>query len=182
MEGGEVKEFGRLDGLFLFVRGNTNRLPVLACCLDGSGSVLLRNPFTHRLHARKSKSHMVIFFFLKEHDLSVTLCQHSKGWCLDTPHIQGLVVQDREKTGGINADQPVRFLAAECRLIKGLIPAARFQMCKSLTDGTVLHRGNPKTGDGLSTSGHIHRQTEDQFPLASCVTAVDNLGHVRSLH
>ena len=56
---------------------------------------------------------MIVFLFLKEHDLPVPLRQHSQGRRLHTAHIQGFVIEDGKKTGGVNADQPVSFLAAE---------------------------------------------------------------------
>ena len=62
---------------------------------------------------------MMIFFLVKQRDLRVTLRQHCQGRRLDTAHIQGAVIEDGEKAGSIDPHQPIRFLAAEGRLIQG---------------------------------------------------------------
>ena len=87
----------------------------------------------------------MIFFLVKQRDLCVTLRQHCQRRRLHTPHIQGAVIEDGEKARGIDAHQPIRFLAAECGLIQGFIIGAGAQIRKALPDGAVLHRGNPKT-------------------------------------
>jgi len=125
---------------------------------------------------------MVVFLFLKEHNLSVTLCQHCQGRCLYPSHIQGFMVEDRKKTGGVNTDQPVRLRTAQGRMVQRFIAAARLQVGKALPDSRILHRGNPEPPDRFCAAGHFHRQTEDQFSLTPGVTAVHQLRHVRALH
>ena len=72
-------------------------------------------------------------------DPRVPLRQHGQGGCLDAPHIQRAVVEDGEKTGGVDPHQPVRFLAAECRLIQGFILRTRPEVGKALPDRRILH-------------------------------------------
>lgn len=94
----------------------------------------------------------MIFLFLEIGDLGVPVHQHFQRQCLDAAHGQGLVVQDREKPGGVNADQPVGLCPAQGRLIQRVIVMARFQMGKAVLDGAVLHRGNPEAFKGFPAS------------------------------
>ena len=124
----------------------------------------------------------MVFLFLKEHDLPVTLRQHCQSRRLDTPHIQGAVVEDREKTGGIDPHQPIRLLPAKGRLIETVILRAGAQVTHALTDRHILHRGNPEAFHRLVASGHFIHQPEDQFPFAPRVTGIDNRIHIRAVH
>ena len=75
-----------------------------------------------------------------------------------------------------------RFLAAERRLIQGFIVGTGAQIRKSLPNGAVLHRGNPKANDRLAAAGHFIHQTEDQLSLTSGVTGIDDGIHVGAVH
>ena len=102
LQGGQVIELRGLFLLFLTGDGSTYGLPILT-----SGLYLFRH---HRigellrncLGSIHLQAHMMVFLFLKEHDLPVALHQHCQGRRLDAPHIQGAVVEDREKTGSID--------------------------------------------------------------------------------
>ena len=124
----------------------------------------------------------MIFFFAEQRDLRVTLRQHCQRRCLHTAHIQGAVIENGEKAGGIDPRQPIRFLAAEGGLIQGFIIGAGAQVRKALPDGTVLHRGNPETEDRLAAASHFIYQTEDQLPFTPGVTGIDNGIHIGAVH
>ena len=124
----------------------------------------------------------MIFFFAEQRDLRVTLRQHCQRRCLHTAHIQGAVIENGEKTGGVDSHQPIRFLAAEGRLIQGFIIGAGAQIRKALPDGAVLHRGNPKTEDRLAASSHFIHQSENQLPFTPGVTGIDNGIHIGAVH
>ena len=81
----------------------------------------------------------MIFFLVKQRNLRVTLRQHCQCGCLNTAHIQGAVIENGEKTSGVDPHQPIRFLAAEGGLIQGFIIGAGAQIRKALPDGAVLH-------------------------------------------
>ena len=124
----------------------------------------------------------MIFFLMEQCDLCVTLRQHCQRGRLHTTHIQGSVIEDREKSGGIDPNQPVCFLAAESRLIQGFIIGAGAQIRKALPDSAVLHRGNPETEDRLAAVSHFIHQTEDQLTFTPGVTGIDNGIHIGAVH
>ena len=124
----------------------------------------------------------MIFFLVEQCDLCVTLRQHCQCGCLHTAHAQGAVIEDREKSGGIDPHQPIRFLAAECGLIQDFIIGAGAQIRKALPDSAVLHRGNPETEDRLAASGHFIHQTEDQLTFTPSVTGIDDGIHIGAVH
>ena len=124
----------------------------------------------------------MILFLVKQRDLRVTLRQHCQCGCLNTAHIQGTVIENGEKSRSIDPHQPVRFLAAEGRLIQGFIIGAGAQIRKALPDSAVLHRGNPETEDRLAAAGHFIHQTEDQLAFTPSVTGIDDGIHVGAVH
>ena len=125
---------------------------------------------------------MMVFLLLETVDLCVTLCQHCQGRRLDAPHIQGAVVEDGEKPGGIDPHQPVCLLPTKGRLIQSFILATGAQGGKALTDCHILHRGNPEAQDRLLAACHIIHQPEDQLPFAPRVTGVHYRIHIRAVH
>ena len=124
----------------------------------------------------------MIFFFVEQRDLRVTLRQHCQCGGLNTAHIQGTVIENGEKTSGVDPHQPIRFLTAEGRLIQGFIIGAGAQVRKALSDSTVLHRGNPEAKDRLAAAGHFIHQTEDQLSLTPGITGIDNGIHIGAVH
>ena len=124
----------------------------------------------------------MILFLVKQRDLRVTLRQHCQCGGLNTAHIQGAVIENGEKARGVDPHQPIRFLAAEGRLIQGFIIGAGAQVRKALPDSAVLHRGNPEAKDRLAAAGHFIHQTEDQLPFAPGVTGIDNGIHIGAVH
>ena len=124
----------------------------------------------------------MIFFLVEQCDLCVTLRQHCQRGRLNTAHIQGAVIEDGKKACGVDPYQPIRFLAAEGRLIQGFIIGVGAQIRKTLPDSAVLHRRNPETKNWLAASSHFIHQTEDQLAFTPSVTGIDDGIHVGAIH
>ena len=182
LEGGQVVEPGR--GLLLPFTGDGGT--------DRRGSVtggpqrlrLLRggDALRHRLGPLQGQPHMMVFLLLEAGDLPVPVRQHGEGGRLHPPHVQGAVVEDREKPCGVDADEPVRLLAAEGGLIQGLVVRTGAQIPEALPDRRVLHGGDPQAGEGLFAACHLIHQPEDELALPSGVAGVDQLRHIWALH
>ena len=177
LQGGEVVQLGRLFGFLLPLDGSTNGLRSPAGRLDALRLGGVGEAVACRLHAAPGDMDDVIFLFLEAGDFDLPLHQHFQGGGLDAAYGQGLVVQHREKPGGVNADQPIRLGPAQRRLMQGVIVPARFQVGEALPDGAVLHAGNPQPLHGLGTARQVVDRAEDQFALPPGVAGVDNLAH-----
>ena len=139
LQGGKVIELRRLFLLLLLCDRGTGDGRTLAhgrclfrLCRIGE---LLR----HRFGSVQHQAQQMIFFFVEQRDLRVTIRHHCQCGCLNTAHIQGAVIENGEKARGIDPHQPIRFLAAEGRLIQGFIIGAGTQIRKALPDSAVLH-------------------------------------------
>ena len=114
LQGGKIIELRRLFLLRLFRDRGTGGDRTLARrrCLFRLRRIgeLLR----HRLGSIQRQAQQMIFLFVEQRDLRVTICQHCQRRCLHTAHIQGTVIENGEKTSGVDPHQPIRFLAAEC--------------------------------------------------------------------
>ena len=182
LQGGKVIELRRLFLFPLLRDGSTGNDCALAhshclfrLCWIGE---LLR----HRLGSIQCQAQQMIFFLVEQRDLCVTLRQHCQRRRLHTAHIQGAMIEDGEKACGIDPHQPIRFLAAEGRLIQGFIISAGAQIRKALPDSAVLHRRNPETEDRLVASSHFIHQPEDQLTFTPGVTGIDNGIHIGAIH
>ena len=182
LQGGKIIELRRLL-LFLLLRdgstGDGHTLAHSRCLfrLRRIGEFL-----RHRFGSVQRQAQQMIFFLVEQRDLRVTLRQHCQCGGLNTAHIQGTVIENGEKARGVDSHQPIRFLAAEGRLIQGFIVGAGAQIRKTLSDSAVLHRGNPEAKNRLAAAGHFIHQTEDQFPFTPGVTGIDDGIHVGSVH
>ena len=123
-----------------------------------------------------------ILLLLEHGDFPVTLHQHCKSRRLDAPDHQLLVIERGEKAGAVDADNPVRLRAAECRFIETVIFLAVPEMIEAFADGGVLQRADPQTLEGLGASGFVVDQPENQLTLASCIGCTDKLGDALVLH
>ena len=123
-----------------------------------------------------------ILLLLECGDFPVALHQHCKGRRLNAPDHQLLVIERGEKAGAVDADNPVRLRAAECRFIEAVIFLAVPEMVEAFADGGVLQRADPQTLEGLGASGFVVDQPEDQLTLASCIGCADQLGDALVLH
>ena len=65
--------------------------------------------------------------------------QHCKGWRLDAPDHQLLVIERGEKAGAVDADKPVRLRAAECRFIETVIFLAVPEMIEAFAAVSYTH-------------------------------------------
>ena len=182
LQGGQVVQLGRLFRLFLPHHGYAHGpLPVTGVP-DGLGVLRGNNAVADRLDPLQRQPHMMVFLLAEQDDLAVPVGQHRQGGRLYPPHIQGAVVEDGEQAARIDTDEPVRLLAAKCRLIQRVIVRAGAQVGKALPDRRILHRRNPETGEGLGTSGSLIDQPEDQLTFASRVAGVDQLYHIGAFH
>ena len=182
LQGGEIIELRRLFFLLFLLDRGTGDGRTLA-----HGRCLFRlrrigEFLRHCFGSIQRQAQQMIFFLVEQRDLCVTLRQHCQRRCLHTAHIQGTMIENGEKARGIDPHQPIRFLAAEGRLIQSFIIGAGAQIRKALPDGAVLHRGNPKTEDRLAASSHFIHQTEDQFPFTPGITGIDDGIHIGAVH
>ena len=92
------------------------------------------------------------------------------------------MVQHGEKTGSIDAHQPISPRTTECRMIQRVIVAPFFERVHALADRAVLHRRNPKTLERLSASCLFIDKAENQFTLAPGVAGIYQLGHIGTVH
>ena len=182
LEGGQVVELGRR--LFLLFTGDGSADRLRAGTGRPQGLRLLRGGdlLRHRLGPAQGKTHMVVLLLAEHCDFAVPVHQHGKGGCLDTPHIQGAVVQHRKKPCGVDPDEPVCFLAAEGGLIQRVIVRAGAQVSEALPDRRVLHGGDPQAGKGLPAACHLIDQPEDELALTPGVAGVDQFGDILPVH
>ena len=99
----ELLQGGRLEGRLL---DSGKEVTVLR----GNNAVADRFGFLQR------QPHMMAFLLAEPNNLAIQVGQHRQGGRLHPPHIQGVVVEDGEQVACIDADEPIRLLAAECRL------------------------------------------------------------------
>ena len=182
LQGGKIIELRRLFLLLLFRDRGTGDGRTFAHDRCLFRLRWIGELFRHRLGSIQRQAQQMILFLVKQRDLRVTLRQHCQCGRLNTAHIQGAVIENGEKARGIDPHQPIRFLAAEGRLIQSFIIGAGAQIRKALPDSAVLHRGNPETEDRLAAAGHFIHQTEDQLSLTSGVTGIDDGIHVGAVH
>ena len=79
LQGGEVKQFRRGCGLFLFFKGSTNGLRFLASRFHLPRRRFVVLPFGKGGNAANVQPDDMIFLFLKAADCIVAVYQHSKG-------------------------------------------------------------------------------------------------------
>ena len=139
-------------------------------------------PLGQHFHAVQIQLHMMEFLLFEHGDLAVTLHQHGQSRCLDTAHIQSAVVQNGEQPGGIDAYQPVRFLAAHGAVVQGIVVAAGAQIPETFPDCAVLHRRDPQPFHRFAASGHVIHQPEDQLTFPAGITGIDDGIHVGTVH
>ena len=139
LQGGKVIELRRLFFFLLFRDRGTGDGRTLA-----HGRCLFRlrrigEFLRHCFGSIQRQAQQMIFFFVEQRDLRVTLRQHCQCGGLNTAHIQGAVIENGEKARGVDPHQPIRFLAAEGGLIQGFIIGTGAQVRKALSDSAVLH-------------------------------------------
>ena len=114
LQGGKVIELRRLFFFLLFRDRGTGDGRTLA-----HGRCLFRlcrigEFLRHCFGSIQRQAQQMIFFFVEQRDLRVTLRQHCQRRRLHTTHIQGTVIENGKQPRGVDPHQPIRFLAAEC--------------------------------------------------------------------
>ena len=182
LERGQVVEPGRVLRFFRALhRPDRDRLTGAG----GGKGVRLRFLFELFGHGGKiaaAKVHCVKDFRAERPDLRLPLDDERQRGRHDAPHVQGAVVEDGKQARGVDAHQPVRAGAAEGGLVQPVIFTSRTKVRKALSDGLVLHGGDPQPLHGLCAARHVVDGAEDKLPLASRVAGVDDLGHVLPAH
>ena len=120
----------------------------------------------------------------RDKGLNLRFPLHHQGQCWghDPSHIQLGAIDQGEKPGGVDAHQPIGFGAAQGALVQSVEIFAGTKILKFLPDGIVLHGGNPEPLHGLAASGELINRAEDQLPLPSGITGVDDLTHILAVH
>ena len=91
------------------------------------------------------------------------------------------MVQHRKQPCCIDAHQPICFCTAEGRLIQSIVVRIRAQVCKALSDGCILHAGNPEPLHRFCATGHLVDETENQFSLPACIGRGGHTVHIRAV-
>ena len=182
LERGQVIEPGRvLRFLRALHRLDRDRLTGAG----GGEGVRLRFLFELFGHGGKiaaAKIYRVKGFRAERPDLRLPLDDERQRGRHDAPHVQSAVVEDGKQARGVDAHQPVRAGAAEGGLVQPVVFPSRTKVRKALSDGLVLHGGDPEPLHGLCAARHVVDGAEDKLPLASRVAGVDDLGHVLPAH
>ena len=138
LQGGQIIELRRIDGFRLPLERRNDGLLFLAS---------RRNPFCFLFgfdlfqisdQIALADVDVEILLLLERGDFPVTLHQHCKGRRLDAPDHQLLVIERGKQAGAVDADNPVRLRAAECRFIETVIFLAVPEMVEAFADGGVL--------------------------------------------
>ena len=138
LQGGQIVELRRIDRLrFLPERRNDGLLFLasrrnLFCFLFGFDLFQIGSQIA------LADVDVEILFLLERGDFPITFHQHCKGRRLDAPDHQFFVIERSEQAGAVDADNPVRLRAAECRFIETVIFLAVPEMVEAFADGGVL--------------------------------------------
>ena len=182
LEGGQVVEQRRfLRFLRALHRLDRDRLTGAG----GGKTVRLRFLFELSGHGGKiaaAKIYRVKGFRAERPDLRLPLDDERQRGRHNAPHVQGAVIEDGKQACGVDAHQPVRAGAAEGGLVQSVVFPSRTKVRKALSDGLVLHGGDPKPLHGFRAARHVVDGAEDKLPLAPRVAGVDHLAHVLPAH
>ena len=66
-------------------------------------------------------------------------------------------------------------------MIQRIVVRIRAQVCKALSDGCILHAGNPEPLYGFCAAGHLVDETEDKFSLPACIGRGGHTVHIRAV-
>ena len=119
---------------------------------------------------------------LKGVDLSFSLNNKRQRRGHHAPDVEGSVIQHGKKPCGIDPHQPVGLGTAEGSIPKSVIIRTGAQVCKAFPYGRVLHRRNPEPFHRLLAACQLIDATEDQLALASGITGIYYLRHIRGVH
>ena len=115
-------------------------------------------------------------------NIRLPLYQQRQGGRHHTAHIQRDPVQDREKPGSVNPNQPVSPGPADRHIIECIVITSGAQVFKAVPDRSILHTGNPEAFHWFLTSSVFVDQTEDQLTLTPGVCCAHHGIHPFVLH
>ena len=139
LQQGKVKELRRQRGFLLLFERNANGLRRFASRFQRIRNGSVGNAFTFCVHAAAADMYDVVFLLVEHRNFSVALHQQIQRWRQYPSHIQGLMVQHREKPRRIDAHKPVCPRTAQRRLVQRVVFRSGSASGKALTDGAVLH-------------------------------------------
>ena len=182
LQGGQIIELRRIDGFRFPLERRNDGLLFLASRRNSFCFLFGFDLFQIGGQIALADVDVEILFLLERGDFAVTLHQHCKGRRLDAPDHQLLVIERGKQAGAVDADNPVRLRAAECRFIEAVIFLTLPETIEALADSGILQRADPQTLEGFGASGFVVDQPEDQLTLASCIGCADQLGDALFLH
>ena len=157
-----------------------------SCTLAGFFQLLCACSVTHALpgygKTGQLQHHGIKGNLLKGVDLSFSLDNKRQRWGHHAPDVEGAVIQHGKKPCGIDPHQPVGLGTAESSISKSVIVRTGAQVCKAFPYGGVLHRRNPEAFHGLLAACQLIDAAEDQLTLASGITGIYYLRHIRGVH
>ena len=182
LQGSQVIEGRRLFGLFLAL----HLFDCDSCTLAGFFQLFCACSVTYALpgygKTGQLQRHGIKGNRLKGVDLSFSLDNECQRWGHNAPDVECAVIQHGKKPCGIDPHQPVGLGTAEGSITKSVIVRTRAQVCKALPYGGVLHRRNPEPFHRLLAACQLIDAAEDQLALASGITGIYHLRHIRGIH
>ena len=182
MQGSQVIEGRRLFGLFLAL----HLFDCDSCTPAGFFQLICACSVTHALpgHGKTGQfqRNRVERNRLEGVDLSFPLDNECQCRGHHAPDVEGAVVQHGKQPCGIDPHQPVGLGTTEGRISQAIIVRTGAQVCKALPYGGVLHRRNPQAFHGLLAACQLIDAAEDQLALASGITGIYHLCHIRGVH
>ena len=183
LQSSQVIKGRRLFGLFLAL----HLFDCDSCTLTGFfqllGSGLIRHALPGYGKTGQLQRHGIKGNRLKGVDLSFSLDNEAQHWGHNAPDVEGAVMlRRRKKPCGIDPHQPVGLGTAEGSIPKPVIVRTGAQVCKALPYGGVLHRRNPEPFHRLLAACQLIDAAEDQLALASGITGIYHLRHIRGVH
>ena len=182
MQSSQVIEGRRLFGLFLALHLFDRDSCTLTGFFQLLGSSLIRHALPGYGKTGQLQRHGIKGNRLKGVDLSFSLDNECQRWGHNAPDVEGAVVQHGKKPCGIDPHQPVGLGTAEGSIPKPVIVCTGAQVCKALPYGGVLHRRNPEPFHRLLAACQLIDAAEDQLALASGITGIYHLRHIRGVH
>ena len=135
----------------------------------------------------KEPMHFKIGAWHEGGDGILTLGEDRKGRSLHTTHgcepeTTMLGIQGGQRTGAIDAHDPIALAAA----LRGIGQRAHLilgaQFLEGIQDGVVRHRLHPHALDRLLHTSRLHEVAENEFPFTSGVACIDDAINVLALH
>ena len=182
LQGGEVVKGRRLFSFVLALDRLYHCHLTAAGFLQGFGLRLILHAFAASIKSRKPQRDRIERLRLESVDFRFPLYDERQRGRHHTANIQRAVIENGEKSRGVNAYQPVGLAAAERRRIEIVVCAAVFERFEALADRRIFHRRDPQALHGLVAFVEDIDRAEDGFALAPGVAGIDDLAHIRPVH